>query len=179
MQRSATLQTCIAHQQSALAILHQYLQDKRHLGSDQPSTDHTAGNTSNLSQPGSSTQQRAPSPAPSSKRKTILQVARKSRLTRLIGFTSDLLNLEQNSLYQLQETHFHMESKLSAELRNICSRMATRGDCLRLDADLKAIEQCLRDFVNQLLLSLSSDNSGSHLQTASVLKKLVEKFLDI
>uniref|UniRef100_UPI00398F7DD5 leukemia-associated protein 7 n=1 Tax=Pristiophorus japonicus TaxID=55135 RepID=UPI00398F7DD5 len=183
MQRPAALQACIAHQQAALTILQQYLQDQRHLSSGQPRTGQAvpgpAGNRPNVSQPGPSSQQRAPSSAPSSKRRTILQVARESRLTRLIGVTSDLLNIEQNSLYQLQETHFHVESKLSVELRNICSRMATREDCLRIDGDLKAIEQCLGDIVNQLLLSLSSNNSGSHLQATGVLKSLFRKFPDI
>ncbi|XP_067849545.1 leukemia-associated protein 7 [Heptranchias perlo] len=191
MRRSSALQACIAHQQSALTILHQCLQDQPHSGPDQPASGEgqaapgpvgigpNVSLTEPRSQPGSSTQQRARSSAPSSERRTILQVARESRLTRLIGLTSELLNLEQNSLYQLQETHFHLESKLSVELRNICSRMATREDCLRLDGDLKEIEQCLRDIVNQLLLSLSSNNSRSHLQAIDVLKGLFQKFLNI
>ncbi|XP_078415558.1 leukemia-associated protein 7 [Cetorhinus maximus] len=170
----SVLHACIAHQQCALTTLHQYLQDQRHLGPQQPRIEQH--NTDrNSSQPGSSTQE----PVPSTKRRTILQVARESRLTRFIGFTSQLLDLEQNSLSQLQEPRFHAEAKLSTELRNLCNRMATREDCLQFDADLKAIEQCLRDIVNQLSMSLSSQNSGSDPQTIHVLKRLVKRVLDM
>ncbi|GCC37335.1 leukemia-associated protein 7 [Chiloscyllium punctatum] len=168
------LQTCIVHQQSALTVLHQYLRDQRHLGPAQPGPAQTPGGCSTLSQDGSS--RRVPPPAPTSKRRTILQVARESRLTRFIGFTSGLLNLEQNSLAPL---HLHVEWKLSAELRNLCSRMAARADCLRLDADLKAIEQCLQDIALQLLSSLSSDDSAARLQTIPALKELCKRFLEV
>ncbi|XP_078088063.1 leukemia-associated protein 7 [Mustelus asterias] len=166
MQRA--VQTCIAYQRCALAILHQCLQEQRNLALEQPS----------LGQ-GGSTRERVLSSTPRSGRRTILQVARESRLTRMIGLTSELLSLEQNSLSQLQEPHFHVDYKLNSELRNLCHRMATRGDCLQLDADLKAIEQCLRDIVHQLVTSLPSDSSGSHSQTAAVLKTLFTRFLEI
>ncbi|XP_048396043.1 leukemia-associated protein 7 [Stegostoma tigrinum] len=176
----APLQICIAHQQSALSILHQYLQDQRHHGPAQPSPSQNPRSSSPLRQAGSSCgTRRIPASATHSKRRTILQVARESKLTRLTGFISGLLDLEQNALSALLETHLHVECKLSAELRNLCSRMAAREDCLRLDADLKAIEECLRDIALQLLSSLSSNKSGSHLQTIPVLKELFKKFLVI
>ncbi|GCB80444.1 leukemia-associated protein 7 [Scyliorhinus torazame] len=169
------LQVCIAHQQSALAILHQYLQDQRHLGPEPPSPGQT---TRNRFKAACSTREPAPS-STSSRRRTLLQVARESKLTRLIGLTSELLYLEQNSLSQLQEPHFQLDCKLSAELRNLCNRMATRADCLQLDADLKAIERCLIDIVHQLTISLSSTSSESHPHAVDVLKRLSNKFLDV
>ncbi|XP_072902008.1 leukemia-associated protein 7 [Hemitrygon akajei] len=173
MQRLPTLQGCIAHQQSALATLRQYLEDQRHLGVDQPDPGPAVRPSA------SNSQLSAPSSTPSKRRRTILQVARESKLKRLIGLTSDLVNLEQNSLLHLKGIYFQVEFKLSVDLRNTCERLATREDCLRLDGDLKAVEECLRSLVNQLLLSLSSDNSGSQLEVTDPLKRLSQKYLNI
>ncbi|XP_078264714.1 leukemia-associated protein 7 [Rhinoraja longicauda] len=173
MQRPSSLQTCVVHQQSALAMLRQYLVDQPASGQASSATPGSA------SLPAFNSQQSTPSSATSSRRRTILQVARESKLNRLIGLTSGLINLEQNSVHQIQDAHFQVESKLSMDLRNTCGRMATREDCLRLDGDLKAIEECLRSLTNQLLLSLSGDNSGSQLEATDLLKKLIQKYLNI
>lgn len=181
MQRPSSLQTCVVHQQSALAMLRQYLVDQRHLGIDQAASGQaSSAPPGSASLPASISQQSTPSSATSSRRRTILQVARESKLNRLIGLTSGLINLEQSSVHQIQDEHFQVESKLSVDLRNTCGRMATREDCMRfLDGDLKAVEECLRSLTNQLLLSLSGDNSGSQLEATDLLKRLIQKYLNI
>ncbi|XP_042189991.1 leukemia-associated protein 7-like [Callorhinchus milii] len=163
---AAALQTCIDHQWVALKTLRQRLESERCIGPDQPSPE----------QPSPAT--RHP-PGPPHSRRTIAHMARESKLSRFVDLTSELTAVEQRGLCPLPEPHFFpVELKLSVELRNICVRLATRKDGFQLDGDLKEIEDCLMNIVNQLLLSLSLYNSESHLQATEMLKGFLKKFPD-
>ncbi|NXL33427.1 LEU7 protein, partial [Glaucidium brasilianum] len=112
------------------------------------------------------------------RRQTLREMALRSKMSRLIGATSQLLQVEQTLLLPLLKEHpLPLHPKDSIEFRNICSHMALQREEQQLERDLHEAHQCLKTIIEKLICSLEVLPSDSYIPVRSVLRQILQNLL--
>uniref|UniRef100_A0A8D0ET78 Deleted in lymphocytic leukemia 7 n=1 Tax=Strix occidentalis caurina TaxID=311401 RepID=A0A8D0ET78_STROC len=112
------------------------------------------------------------------RRETLREMALRSKMSRLIEATSQLLQVEQTLLLPvLQEHPLPLHPKDSIEFRNICSHMALQREEQQFERDLHEAHQCLKTIIEKLICSLAVFPSDSYIPVRSVLRQILQNLL--
>ncbi|NXD81949.1 LEU7 protein, partial [Halcyon senegalensis] len=109
---------------------------------------------------------------------TLREMALRSKMSRLVESTSQLVQVEQTLLLPLlQQCPLLLHPKDSIEFRNICSRMALQRDGQHFERDLHEAHQCLKTIIEKLLCSLAIFPSDSYVPVRSALRQILQNRL--
>ncbi|NXC45689.1 LEU7 protein, partial [Penelope pileata] len=109
---------------------------------------------------------------------TLREKALRSKLSRVVGATSQLVTVEQTFLLPLIQQHpFPLHPKDSIEFRNICSHMALQREGQKFEKDLHEAQQCLKMTIEKLLCSLSVFPSASYIPVRYALRQILQHLL--
>ncbi|CAM9624551.1 unnamed protein product [Bubo scandiacus] len=112
------------------------------------------------------------------RRETLREMALRSKMSRLIEATSQLLQVEQTLLLPLLQEHpLPLHPKDSIEFRNICSHMALQREEQQFERDLHEAHQCLKTIIEKLICSLAVFPSDSYIPVRSVLRQILQNLL--
>ncbi|XP_067148482.1 leukemia-associated protein 7 [Apteryx mantelli] len=111
---------------------------------------------------------------------TLREAALRSKLARVAGAATRLVEAEQTLLLPLLQEHpFPVHLKDSIEFRNICSRMALQKEGQQFDRDLHEAHQCLKTIIEKLICSLAVFPSESYSPVRSTLRQILQNLLAI
>uniref|UniRef100_A0A663MAT9 Deleted in lymphocytic leukemia 7 n=1 Tax=Athene cunicularia TaxID=194338 RepID=A0A663MAT9_ATHCN len=112
------------------------------------------------------------------RRETLRETALRSKMSRLIEATSQLLQVEQTLLLPLLQEHpLPLHPKDSIEFRNICSHMALQREEQEFERDLHEAHQCLKTIIEKLICSLAVFPSDSYILVRSILRQILQNLL--
>ncbi|NWW97723.1 LEU7 protein, partial [Caloenas nicobarica] len=112
------------------------------------------------------------------RRETLREMALRSKLSRLVEATSQLVEVEQTLLLPLLQQHpLPLHPKDSIEFRNICSHMALQREGQQLEKDLHEAHQCLKTIIEKLICSLSVFPSDSCIPVRFALRQILQNLL--
>ncbi|NWS51660.1 LEU7 protein, partial [Chunga burmeisteri] len=109
---------------------------------------------------------------------TLREMALRSKMSRLVEATSQLVQVEQALLLPLLQQHpLPLHPKDSIEFRNICSHMALQREGQQFERDLHEAHQCLKTIIEKLLCSLAIFPSDSYIPVRSALRQILQNLL--
>ncbi|NXA28176.1 LEU7 protein, partial [Ibidorhyncha struthersii] len=109
---------------------------------------------------------------------TLREVALRSKMSRLVEATSQLVRVEQTLLLPLLQQHpLSLHPKDSIEFRNICSHMALQREGQQFERDLHEAHQCLKTIIEKLICSLAVFPSDSYIPVRSALRQILQNLL--
>ncbi|XP_032862583.2 leukemia-associated protein 7 [Tyto alba] len=119
-----------------------------------------------------------PRPERPARRETLREMALRSKMSRLIAATSQLVQVEQTLLLPLLQEHpLPLHPKDSIEFRNICIHMALQREGQQFERDLQEAHQCLKTIVEKLICSLTIFPSDSYIPVQSALRQILQNLL--
>ncbi|NXW92982.1 LEU7 protein, partial [Alopecoenas beccarii] len=109
---------------------------------------------------------------------TLREMALRSKLSRLVEVTSQLVEVEQTLLLPLLQQHpLPLHPKDSIEFRNISSRMALQREGQQFEKDLHEAHQCLKTIIEKLICSLAVFPSDSCMPVRFALRQILQNLL--
>ncbi|OPJ67143.1 leukemia-associated protein 7 [Patagioenas fasciata monilis] len=109
---------------------------------------------------------------------TLREMALRSKLSRLVEATSQLVEVEQTLLLPLLQQHpLPLYPKGSIEFRNICSHMALQREGQQFEKDLREAQQCLKTIIEKLICSLAVFPSDSCISVRFALRQILQNLL--
>ncbi|KAK2519001.1 Dleu7 [Columba livia] len=109
---------------------------------------------------------------------TLREMAVRSKLSRLVEATSQLVEIEQTLLLPLLQQHpLPLHPKDSIEFRNICSRMALQREGQQFEKDLHEAQQCLKTIIEKLICLLAVFPSDSCISVRFALRQILQNLL--
>ncbi|NXS63301.1 LEU7 protein, partial [Brachypteracias leptosomus] len=109
---------------------------------------------------------------------TLREMALRSKMSRLVEATSQLVQVEQTLLLPLLQQHpLPLYPKDSIEFRNICSHMALQREVQQFERDLHEAHQCLKTIIEKLIRSLAVFPSDSYIPVQSALRQILQNLL--
>ncbi|XP_071659466.1 leukemia-associated protein 7 [Patagioenas fasciata] len=109
---------------------------------------------------------------------TLREMALRSKLSRLVEATSQLVEVEQTLLLPLLQQHpLPLYPKDSIEFRNICSHMALQREGQQFEKDLREAQQCLKTIIEKLICSLAVFPSDSCISVRFALRQILQNLL--
>ncbi|NWW52532.1 LEU7 protein, partial [Pedionomus torquatus] len=109
---------------------------------------------------------------------TLREMALRSKMSRLVEETSQLIQVEQTLLLPLLRRHpLSLHPKDSIEFRNICSHMALQREGQQFEKDLHKAHQCLKTIIEKLICSLAVSPSDSYIPARSALRQILRNLL--
>ncbi|NWX47813.1 LEU7 protein, partial [Steatornis caripensis] len=154
----------------------QGLEEKRKASGKSPKEGEESGDLSSLSL-GEPRPERLAQPG-LARRETLREMALRSKMSRLIEATSQLVQVEQTLLLPLLQQHpLPLHPKDSIEFRNICSHMALQKEGQQFERDLHEAHQCLKTIIEKLICSLTVFPSDSYIPVRSALRQILQNLL--
>ncbi|XP_064304391.1 leukemia-associated protein 7 [Phalacrocorax carbo] len=109
---------------------------------------------------------------------TLREMALRSKMSRLVEATFQLVQVEQTLLLPLLQQHpLPLHTKDSIEFRNICSHMALQKEGQKFERDLHEAHQCLKTIIEKLICSLAVFPSDSYIPVRSALRQVLQNLL--
>ncbi|NXL09025.1 LEU7 protein, partial [Mesembrinibis cayennensis] len=154
----------------------QKLEEDRKAPGKSPKEGEESGDLSPLS-PGKPRPERLAQPG-LARRETLREMALRSKMSRLVEATSQLVQVEQTLLLPLLQQHpLPLHPKDSIEFRNICSHMALQREGQQFERDLHEAHQCLKTIIEKLIRSLAVFPSDSYIPVRSALREILQNLL--
>ncbi|NXC66850.1 LEU7 protein, partial [Anhinga anhinga] len=154
----------------------QELKEERRAPGKCPKEGEESGDLSPLS-PGEPRPERLAQPG-LARHETLREMALRSKMSRLVEATSQLVQVEQTLLLPLLQQHpLPLHPKDSIEFRNICSHMALQREGQQFERDLHEAHQCLKTIIEKLICSLAVSPSDSYITVQSALRQILQNLL--